>query len=244
MFLNTLCVNSAKIHRALLKVKSGQLQDTRGKHEPRNKFPQERIRRIRDHINSFPCYRGHYCRKDLSCHLNLSLMFRLYKEPLIAENAESDIVSQSLYEKVFKTKFNLSFKLRHKDTCKKCDIFQIKTNSLKALENTSDNVKALEDVNMEKELRHRKVDLARATLRKDKETAINGECTVLAFDLQKTISLPKVPTGVVYYKRQLSCFSLGIHDMGTSKGTMHLWHERIAGRGPDEIGSCHETPKC
>ncbi|XP_049855595.1 uncharacterized protein LOC126336145 [Schistocerca gregaria] len=118
------------------------------------------------------------------------------------------------------------------------DIFQNKTNSLKALENTSDNVKALEDVKMKRELHHRQVDLARSTLRKDKEKAINGECTVLAFDLQKTISLPKVPTGVVYYKRQLSCFNLGIHDMGTSRGTMHLWHEGIAGRGPDEIGSC------
>ncbi|XP_046990994.1 uncharacterized protein LOC124596062 [Schistocerca americana] len=165
-------------------------------------------------------------------------MYRLYKEQLIAENAESDIVSQSLYEKVFKTKFNLSFKLPYKDTCKKCDIFQTKTNSRKALENTSDNVKALEDVNMERELHHRQVDLAGATLRKDKEKAINGECTVLAFDLQKTISLPKVPIGVVYYKRQLSCFNLGIHDMGTSKGTMHLWHEGISGRGPNEIGSC------
>lgn len=244
IFLQTLSIDSAKVHRTLSKVSKGDLKDKRGKHVPHNKLPEERLLHVREHINSFPCYDSHYCRKDspekkfLKEGLNLSLMYRLYKEKILQQNLSSEIVSQSVYEKIFYKDFNLGLKPPHKDTCKTCDGYDVKLKYLESQPETAEKKRAIAEVKTEKELHHRRVELARDTMKKDKEMAKKGECTVLSFDLQKTFSLPKVPTGVVYYKRQLSCFNLGIHDLGTAKGTMNLWHEAVAGRGPDEIGSC------
>lgn len=241
MFLKTLQTDSAKIHRALKKVTEGTVTDLRGKHIPHNKAPEERINYVKMHITSFPRYRSHYCREDnpnkmfLHHGLNLSIMYRLYKEKMSEDNLVSEIVSQSLYENIFYKEFNLSFKPPHKDSCKTCDIIQTK---LLAAENDTNNTENVHCLKIEQELHHRKVESARSEMNSDKEKALKGDITVLTFDLQKTFLLPKVPTGVVYYKRQLSCFNLGIHDLGNNTATMNIWHEGLAGRGPDEIGSC------
>ena len=58
---------------------------------------------------------------------------------------------------------------------------------------------------------------------------------MLTFDLEKSLSTPKLSTGIVYYKRQLWMYNLGIHNTATGIGYMHMWNESIASRG---IGSC------
>ncbi|CAH1109009.1 unnamed protein product [Psylliodes chrysocephalus] len=51
----------------------------------------------------------------------------------------------------------------------------------------------------------------------------------------KTLVTPIISTGVVYYKRQLWAYCLGIHNLTT--GQAHMY-EGMASRGPQEIGSC------
>ncbi|XP_063232506.1 uncharacterized protein LOC134536634 [Bacillus rossius redtenbacheri] len=143
-----------------------------------------------------------------------------------------------MYEKIFYSKLNLGLKPPHKDTCKLCDTLAVKIRATEAEPDSEQKVACLSSLKTDTELHHRRVELARTSMLNDKKAAIEGKCSVLTFDLQKTIMLPKVPTGVVYYKRQLACYNLGIHNCATSKGTMHLWHEGVAGQGPDEIGSC------
>lgn len=243
-FLKTLQIDSAKVHRALKKVHLGDIKDKRGRHVPHNKLSNDRIEHVKNHITSFPSYQSHYSRKDnpnkkyLGTHLNLSLMYRLYKEKMESQNLTGEVVSQSIYEKVFYKDFNLSFKPPHKDTCKTCDIFNTRKKAILSEKDTEDKQVALNAVNAEIGLHHRKVESTREEMKRDVSAAKQGDCTVLTFDLQKTFSLPKVPTGVVYYKRQLSLYNLGVHDCDTDQGTMYLWNECVGGRGPDEIGSC------
>ena len=58
------------------------------------------------------------------------------------------------------------------------------------------------------------------------------------FDLEQALATPLLTTNVVFYKRQLWTYNLGIHDCKTGKRCMHMWHEGIASRGSHEIGSC------
>lgn len=60
----------------------------------------------------------------------------------------------------------------------------------------------------------------------------------LTFDMEKTHSLPKLPTSVVYYKRQLNLYNLGIHSGSTGQGFFYVWLEHEAGRGTQEVESC------
>lgn len=54
----------------------------------------------------------------------------------------------------------------------------------------------------------------------------------------KTLPTPVLSTGVVYYKRQLWTYCLGIHNLSTNEAYMYVWNESVASRGPEEIGSC------
>lgn len=60
--------------------------DQRGRHEPPNKTPPEKIQLVKEHIESFPAYESHYSRKDnpnrkyLSPLLSISKMYELFKD--------------------------------------------------------------------------------------------------------------------------------------------------------------------
>lgn len=76
-------------------------------------------------------------------------------------------------------------------------------------------------------------------MKSDCKDAINDpELECLTFDMQKTLQLPKITTGVAYYKRQLNLYNLGIHSGSTGEGYFNLWTEDEASKGTQEVGSC------
>lgn len=195
----------------ITKKKSGILSDLRGKKVPHNKAPESTVDLIKNHVQSFPTVVSHYCRNQskkqyLDTNLNLSLMYRLFVDSMKEKNIDK-IPSQSLYEKVFRKDFNLSFKHPRKDTCHTCDRLKVE---LKAAEETK-NEEQLKVKKLNQELHHRKVELARSEMKKDIESSKEERATIISLDLQKVMLLPRLTAGVVYYKRQLSCYNLGIH---------------------------------
>ncbi|CAH1646168.1 unnamed protein product [Spodoptera littoralis] len=76
-------------------------------------------------------------------------------------------------------------------------------------------------------------------LRTDMELAKNNPTVeTLTFDLQKTLPLPRIPTNIVFYKRQLWVYNLGIHTGSKDEAHCNVWVEGEAGRGAQEVGSC------
>lgn len=71
---------------------------------------------------------------------------------------------------------------------------------------------------------------------KDAQKDVSKE--VLSFDLEKSLPLPRLPTGIVFYKRQLWLYIAGIHSFIRKQGYCYVWTENQAGRGAQEIGSC------
>lgn len=74
----------------------------------------------RDHIKSFPVMESHYCRestkkKYLEEGLSIAKMYRMYVTDVGKGRDESDLVSQSMYEKIFNTEFNYGFFVPKKD---------------------------------------------------------------------------------------------------------------------------------
>lgn len=47
-----------------------------------------------------------------------------------------------------------------------------------------------------------------------------------------------VTCGVAYYKRHLSVYNFGVHNLSDDTASMFMWDESKAGRGASEIGSC------
>ena len=74
-----------------------------------------------------------------------------------------------------------------------------------------------------------------------------GDKETLTFDLQKTLPLLRIPTNIVYYKRQIMMYNCGVHSGKTNKGHLYVWVEATAGRGAQEVGSClkkHAMENC
>jgi len=59
----------------------------------------------------------------------------------------------------------------------------------------------------------------------------------LTYDLQKVLLLPKISTNVIYYKRQLNLYNLGVHSGKDQKGYFYVWMENEGGRGAQDVGS-------
>lgn len=233
---NALRVSDGRLTRALInKTKGGELTtppiDRRGKHPPKNKTKQVDIDNVKKFINKFAKYTSHYSRvknpnrEYLSPDLNISKLYDLYFQS--AEFAHK--VSKFVFSKIFNEEFNLHFRYPATDTCKKCDSMNVKINSLTGEEKIK--------VEMEKELHLRMAEAARNGMREDPKEDPNTTTTI-AFDLMKTLPTPNISTGVAYYKRQLWTYCLGIHNLSTNQAHMYVWHEGMASRGPQEIGSC------
>uniref|UniRef100_A0A6P7FQ29 Uncharacterized protein LOC114331484 n=1 Tax=Diabrotica virgifera virgifera TaxID=50390 RepID=A0A6P7FQ29_DIAVI len=231
-FLNTFQISQARVDSALKKKREQlSLKDKRGqKTAGKNKISQEKKREMKEFIDKFPRYRSHYCRNDttanfLASHLNLQTVYNLYKAK------HPDGVSMSRFRKCFMEDFNLKFKKPHKDTCVLCDSYKAKVAS------ASGNVLTEIENDHKNHLQHAyglrdqmKIDLQ---LSKDDATL-----ETLTFDLEKTHNLPELPTNIIYYKRQLNLYNLGIHSGSTGKGYFFVWLEHEGGRGTQEVGSC------
>ena len=238
--MNTLAIDSARIHRALKKQQEGSLSDRRGKHTPHNKLPDEDLEYAREYILSFPQYESHYTRshsdkKYLNSDLNIAMMHRMYKEH--CKDSQYRPLSITMFTGIFNG-LNLSFHTPSKDTCNVCDSLhtQIKHEQSKP----SPDAEVMQGLQTQKELHLRKAEAARNALKQDTAKArdSNSDTHTVFFDLQKALPTPKLETNKVYYLRQLWCYNFGIHDCGSNKGYMHVWDETQASRGSQEVMSC------
>nr|CAI5842392.1 unnamed protein product [Callosobruchus analis] len=109
-------------------------------------------------------------------------MYELY----IEENNPK--VSFQFFKNIFYTNFNLRRKPPIKDTC---------------------NKRVLND---ERDHHLQSAQLARNQMKRDlKEANTNPLLETLTYDMEKVLGLPKLPTNIVYYKRQLNIYNEGIH---------------------------------
>ncbi|CAG9833612.1 unnamed protein product [Diabrotica balteata] len=233
-FKKVLRVLDGRLTRALRNKEQGSTpsKDKRGKKEPHNKTSQEKLDNIFHFISRFPKYQSHYSRTKnpnlcyLAPTLNLSTMYFLYKQETNAP------ASQFVFRDVFRKKFNLTFHAPISDSCR-CDEFEQKIK-------TETSEVSLASLQLEKELHLRKAESARAGMALDLELGkmAENDVTVIAFDLMSTLPTPHLSTGICYYKRQLWTYCLGIHNLSSNLAHMYVWHEAIASRGPQEIGSC------
>lgn len=130
-FKQTLQISDGKIDLTMKRknINGGPTEDRRGHHEPHNKTGQEDIKFICDFINEFPSYHSHYSRKVnenrkyLPPGLNLSILYRMYKERC-QDNRKP--VCFSSFRSIFKNEFNLAFYVPKSDTCNQCDAFNEK----------------------------------------------------------------------------------------------------------------------
>ena len=117
------------------------------------------------------------------------------------------------------------------DTCKTCDAMNARF--------TAEDQTAKQRLQLELRLHHCKAECAYQQLKEDTALCRSlQEVDMITFDLEQSLPTLKLSTNVVFYKRQMWTYNLGIHDCSNEKGYMCMWPECIASRGSQEISSC------
>lgn len=84
-----------------------------------------------------------------------------------------------------------------KDTCNVCD-------SLVVQKQNAPSVELLNEAEDKHKAHLELAEYAREKMKNQYETAKNDNLTeCISFDLEKTLPLPRIPTNIVFYKRQL-----------------------------------------
>ncbi|XP_063232475.1 uncharacterized protein LOC134536612 [Bacillus rossius redtenbacheri] len=231
MFCKTIAISPCRVNTALKKVNGRlPLNDQRGVQQGGwNKTSDIKLEKVIAHIKSVPTYTSHYCRDSVSSKylprdMTLEKMYSAYK-------SETEYpVSLATYKRVFYDKFDLKIKPLKKDTCNKCDTLH---NQIQCGNENSAEVK-------EERQNHLQIATdAQTMLKSDMKLAKDcADIECLTYDMEKTLPLPRIPTSIMFYKRQLWLYNLGIHSGKDENGYCYVWLEGEAGRGAQEIGSC------
>ena len=221
--------------------------DKRGKHPNPRAMQGDIKKQIHAHIKSFPAMESHYGRahtakgrKYLSSYLSVAAMHELYLQKYEPEEfaklqqgeTANPIVKYEYYLEYFNTHFNLSFGTPKTDTCGVCDELTVKIRDAK-------NVAEKSHFQEEKEIHLRQAQQFYAELRTSTEMAKqNGNIACFSFDFEQNFPLPHIPTGEIFYLRQIWLYVFGIHDCGNNTSAMYCWPESLAHKGSNEVVSC------
>lgn len=215
--------------------------DMRGRHANRvNKIPEDVVQNIDSHIKSFPKRSSHYSQnkesKYLPSDLNVRKMYTLYLEKfepstfaLMAEGNGNPkpTVTYDFYREYFAKNFKLSFGSPRSDTCQTCDSHEKKI----AAADSEEERRALK---VAKDLHEKKAKAFYDDLR-EKSCLQDPTVECLTFDFQQNLPLPLIPSGDVFYKRQLWVFNFCIFQCSTKKSYMYMYDETIGKKGPNEV---------
>ena len=195
----------------------------RGHHLTRqNKVSEDRREFVRAHIRSYPAEMSHYSRACnhnrlyLSSTLTVNSMHEMYVEKCQSEHQTP--VSSAMYRSIFVNDFNLGFGTPKTDTCSRCE--------------------TVVDVEKLKEHQER-AERAFEVQRIDRQKARDGKKITIAFDMEKTLPLPKLTVEDAFYLRQLWLYNLGVHVVSdkVDKAHFHIWTENEGRRGANEVCS-------
>ena len=186
---------------------------------------------IKDFLDKFPKYRSHYSSSE-NIYFHPSLTHKKIYE--LYENDESipkkSKVKKTFFYKVFKI-YNIAIYINRNDKCLQCDNFNIEfKNTLE--ESAREKIK-------DAQLQHQKeAEQARASLKILIKTPPKDEFLLaITFDMQKVMSLPHLNSSIVYFKRQLNVFNLGVHNLSNRKATFFLWNETQGRNGATEVAN-------
>lgn len=233
-FRATLDIGEAYINHALKGKSEGHFQgfDNRGRHTPANKTPEYKLKKVREHIESFPVVDAHYTRKDsnrkfLGHDLNITKMYELYTNERKEEGDEE--VPLSMYRHIFNHEYNFSFHVPKKDQCNLCTRYH------RSMADGS----ATEELKQQYAIHQARKNTAREEKERDKQLAkAHTNIYAATFDLQAVLYTPCSMVSLMYYMRKFCCYNFTVFSLANLTGTCYVWTEVEGKRGSCEVATC------
>lgn len=157
---------------------------------------------VKRFIRRLPAYHSHYGatksgKKFLNPNLTIIRLYREYK--IVCKFKKKKPVSQWKFREIFNTKFNLGFKPKKTDTCRRCDKWNAVIGSEKA--NTLRKELLKQQKNNHIQINDRIQKEFKETVQFVRDNSNKAE--MFTFDLQRALELPSISTSEAFYRRQL-----------------------------------------
>jgi len=164
-----------------------------------------------------------------------SLYLKKY-EPEHSQQIDSGVASKPLvtydfYARHFNQKHNLSFGQPKSDTCQKCDEFSKKIDA--ATENDKNVIIA------ERNIHQANAEVFYKEMKEKTLESKNDPSTeTICFDFQQNLPVPVVPSGDLFYMRQMWVFPFCIHIGSTGKSYFYTYDEINGRKSQNEVITC------
>lgn len=230
-FISIYGISEGRVRRLCnLQAQSLTPRDKRGKHPKANTTPPEVLKKIHDHILSFPRKQTHYSGRNiqyLDARLDIKTMFLLFKSKYPNLN-----VKYQFYAQYFKDNFSLRFGRPQVDTCITCEELTVKIKSPQLGDHAKRAAEAELSVHKRRAKKfHNKISEIRQLCQTRDDVA------ALTFDFMQNLPLPHIPIQEIFYLRQLWVNCFGIKNLKTNNTVFYVFHEGVANKGSNEICS-------
>ncbi|XP_046684222.1 uncharacterized protein LOC124370001 [Homalodisca vitripennis] len=205
----------------------------RGKHVNRgNVLSPDVLRKIDEHINSFPKYSTHYTKMPIT-YLDATLTVRKMHDMFLEKHEDlKNIVKYEYFLKYFRDNFGYRFGRPQVDVCSTCEELQTKIKS-KTLNDNAKRTAAAEFV-----VHKRRAKKFFSKLQEVKELSkAKPEVMGIVFDFMQNLPLPHLPVQEMFYLRKLWYYVFKIFDLKNDTAVFYNYPEGIANKGPDEVAS-------
>lgn len=141
-------------------------------------------------------------------------------------------ISYKFFWTYFKENYDLKFGRPAKDTCPTCEELNAKIKS----ETLNEGAKrvAVAELLIHKRRSKKFYTALNSTKTLSEE---NDDILSISIDYMANVSLPQIPVQDLYYFRQLTVCTFGIHNLKTKNMTCYVYHEGMAGKGANDVCS-------
>lgn len=238
--LNMLQVSKTGLFRALeSQQKNPTASELRGQQSTR-KTKLKDINFAKSVIQNLASYESKYNMSGASpkCvhpDLNLKKLYQVYQDQCCSH--KRNMISSTIFRRIWKTSFNLKFRKRSEGKCNVCDMFQVQLQP--QILSLTWKEQLLEELKMHQKNEETVRDVMKNTIERSLE--ITSFTEVYTFSFQRPLEVPFVnSTNDVYFKKQLWVFNFCLYDEIRNKPYLYTSHvdQSVAGKGSQEIASC------
>lgn len=225
-------ITSKRVERLCNLISEGNSpRDLRGKKTGYNSIDLETGKNIHDFLSSLEVKESHYSgrhKKYLDARLSIKILYEKFKLTY-----PSPKVGYDYFRIYFRENFDYSFGRPQVDVCLTCEELKVKLRS----KSLADNVKR--SVAAELLIHQRRAKKFYGVIKNLTESMKNDDFRkknlALCYDYMQNLPLPNIPVQDMFYLRQLWVNTFGIHDLATGKVDLHVYHEGVARKTPNEV---------
>lgn len=240
-FCNIHGINAQRVLHAMNQMQEtgGVPADTCSTVRSIDEIPDDSLQLVHDHIKTLPTCSTHHSQPKsprqvfLSPGYSQKACYDHYVKMCKKKGVTDKMVKLEEYKSVMRS-CNINLNPRKCDICKTCEYLKSELRGAKIY----DSGGRMQMLKLDKYHHLSRATAVRRIMNAFQDKSADPAVAGVAVDMQKTLTMPRLTTGVHPRKQKIWTYSFCVHNLKESTTNVYVWNEATARRGASEIGSC------